>query len=418
MTEGKSAGRQVTVVGAGIVGMATAAYLQRDGHAVTVVDSRAPGEGCSFGNAGGLSPGALVPLSMPGTLRQVPKWLLDPLGPLAIRWAYLPRVLPWLIRFVKAGRPERVAEVADALRSLLGETFENYEPLIKAAAAEDLIQRRGQLYVYGSEAAFRKDAGGWALRRDRGVRVEELTREEIRQVEPALAPIFERAVLISEHGHCVDPFGLVQRLAEAFVRDGGTIRRATVSGFEIGPDGPTRLLSEAGAAPLDVLVIAAGAWSHRLAAKLGSRVPLESQRGYHVTVAAPGVAPRLTTMWAERKFMATPMTPGLRLAGTVEFAGLEAAPDYRRAKVLLEHGREMFEGLQAGEVSEWMGHRPCLPDTLPVIGRSPHFASTYFAFGHGHLGLSGASTTGRAIADLVAGRPPVIPLEPFRIDRF
>jgi D-amino-acid dehydrogenase len=210
----------------------------------------------------------------------------------------------------------------------------------------------------------------------------------------------------------------VQALADRFTRDGGVVLRRQVTGFEIGAEGTTHLKTDGGELEVETLVVAAGAWSHLLARQLGSRVPLESQRGYHVTVADPGVSPRLSIMWAERKFMTTPMAPGLRFAGTVELAGLEAAPDYRRARSLLEQGKRMFPELNSGNVSQWMGHRPCLPDTLPVIGRSPHFAETYYAFGHGHTGLSGAPMTGRLIADLVAGRPPTIDIAPFRVDRF
>ncbi len=410
--------RKVTVIGAGIVGMASASYLQRDGHDVVVVDSVDPGESCSKGNAGGMSPGSVVPLAMPGVLPKVPLWLLDPLGPLTIRWSYLPRALPWLLRFARASGRRRATEVARALSALHGRTFECYDPLLEAAGARGLVKRNGQLYAYAGEAAFRADADAWELRRAQGVPFEVLEAGEIRQREPALAPIFVRAVHLPEHGHCLDPFRLVRLLAEHFVRAGGTILRRKVDGFDIGPDGPRRLHTDGGDLEVESLVVAAGAWSHLLAAKLGSPVPLESQRGYHVTVADPGVSPRLTTMWAERKFMTTPMEAGLRFAGTVEFAGLEAAPDYRRARILLDQGKRMFPELRTESVSEWMGHRPCLPDTLPVIGPSPHVANTYYAFGHGHTGLTGASMTGRVIADLVAGRPPAIDLAPFRVDRF
>jgi D-amino-acid dehydrogenase len=409
---------KVTVIGAGIVGISCASYLRRDGHDVTVIDRVPPGEGCSKGNAGCLSPGSVIPLAGPGVLRQVPGWLRDPLGPLAIRWAYLPRALPWLLRFARAGAPEEVERGSAALRALHRDTFENYAPLVRAAGAEALIRRTGQLHVYSTEEGFRGDAAGWARRRALGVAVEELGRSQIRQIEPALAPIFARAVYLPEHRHTLDPWRLVQCLAESFVRDGGIVLRPEVRDLEVGPDGSTQLRTDQGAIEAGTLVIAAGAWSHRLAARLGDRVPLESQRGYHVTVADPGVEPRMPVMWAERKFMMTPMQPGLRFAGTVEFAGLEAPPDYRRARVLLKQGKEVFPDLKAERVSEWMGHRPCLPDSLPVIGRSPRFPSVLYAFGHGHTGLSGASTTGRVIADLVAGRPPAIDVTPFRVDRF
>ncbi|MBM3596585.1 MAG: FAD-dependent oxidoreductase [Alphaproteobacteria bacterium] len=409
---------KVTVIGAGIVGMCCASYLQRDGHDVTVIDAVDPGESCSFGNAGGLSPGSIMPVATPGMLSQVPKWLADPLGPLAIRWGYLLPVLPWLVKFVHAGRMERVIEVAAALRSLLKPVFESYDPIAKAAGAQGLIHRSGQMHVYRSEAAFRGDALGWKIRRDHGCEIEEIDAHQIRQIEPALAPIFARGIHFPTHGHCSNPFRLVQMLAEQLVRNGGTIMRRRVQGFRLDARGPTALKTDGGDVEIDRLVIAAGAWSHKLSRELGSAVPLESQRGYHVTVAEPGVAPRINVMWADAKFMATPMDVGLRFAGTVELAGLNAPPDYRRAEVLLQRGKQMYPGVKDARVSEWMGHRPCTPDTIPVISRSPHWSQVFYAFGHGHTGLSGASTTGRVIADLVAGRPPVIDVSPFRIDRF
>jgi D-amino-acid dehydrogenase len=415
---GSDPASKVTVIGAGIVGIACASYLRRDGHEVTVIDRLPPGEGCSKGNAGCLSPGSVIPLAGPGVLRQVPSWLFDPLGPLALRGAYLPRALPWLLRFARAGAPEALERGSAALRALHQGTFENYTPLLEAAGAEDLIRRTGQLHVYSTEEGFLGDAAGWARRRALGVVVEELDRSQIRQMEPALAPIFARAVYLPEHGHTLDPWRLVQRLADGFVREGGRVLRREVRDLEVGPGGSVQLRTDQGAIEAGTLVIAAGAWSHRLAARLGDRVPLESQRGYHVTVADPGVEPRMPVMWGERKFMITPMQPGLRFAGTVEFAGLEAPPDYRRARVLLKHGKEVFPDLKAERGSEWMGHRPCLPDSLPVIGRAPRVPSVLYAFGHGHTGLSGASTTGRVIADLVAGRPPAIDVTPFRADRF
>lgn len=410
--------KNVTVIGAGIVGICCASYLQRDGHKVTVVDSVGPGESCSRGNAGGLSPGSIVPVALPGMIKQVPKWLMDPLGPLAIRWSYLLPVLPWLVRFVRAGRPERVEEIATALGALLSPVFDSYDPIVKAAGAEGLIHRIGQMHVYRSAEAFRKDSLGRKLRRDRGCAMEEINADQIRQLEPALAPIFARGIHFPTHGHCANPFRLVQMLAEQFVRSGGTILSRRVSGFRLDADGPSALETPDGAVPVEQLVIAAGAWSHILAKQLGSSVPLETQRGYHVTVADPGVAPRINVMWADAKFMATPMETGLRFAGTVELAGLDAPPDWRRARALLEQGKTMYPGLNDAKVSQWMGHRPCTPDTIPVISRSPRFARVHYAFGHGHTGLSGASTTGRVIADLVAGRPPVIDVSPFRIDRF
>jgi D-amino-acid dehydrogenase len=188
--------------------------------------------------------------------------------------------------------------------------------------------------------------------------------------------------------------------------------------IEFNADGPHTVVTDAGPMPIETLIVAAGAWSHRLASKLGHTVPLETQRGYHALLPDPNVAPRRNVQWSERKFIATPMETGLRFAGTVELAGLDAPPNYRRADKLLEQGREMFPGLVGGEISRWMGHRPCLPDSMPVIGPSTRVKKTFFAFGHGHIGLTCAATTGRLIADLVTGQKPCVDPTPYRIDRF
>ena len=410
--------RNVSVIGAGIVGMACACYLKRDGHNVTVIDPLPPGEGCSKGNAGHISPGSCLPMAMPGVLRKVPGWLADPLGPVRIRWRYLPRAAPWLMRFAGMATREKAEVAADALRDLHAPVFEAYKPLIQHAGAEDLMVRSGQLYVYETKEGLEADRTGWEMRRLRGLDVQELDAGAIRQLEPTLASKFRYGVHLPEHGFCRNPHRLVQALAEQFIRDGGTVLRRTVTGFEIGTDGPRRLLTDDGEVATTDIVIAAGAWSHKLTAKLGDRLPLESQRGYHLEVAAPGISPLTTVTWPERNFVATPMETGLRFAGTVEFAGLSAPPDYRRAYMLEDIGQQMFPGLASGGTSEWMGHRPTLPDSLPVIDRATRFSSVYYAFGHGHTGVSGAPSTGRIIADLVAGRQPEIDISPFRSNRF
>jgi D-amino-acid dehydrogenase len=413
-----SRGEHFTVIGAGIVGIACASYLQRAGYRVTVVDSRPPGEGCSFGNAGLISPGACVPFSMPDLVWQVPRFLADPLGPLAVRWAYLPQALPWLVRFLAAGRPRRVREISRAMAALHGGCFDAYAPLIKAAGAADLIRQSGQLYVSKRENGALGDALSRSLREEAGVKVEAIGPAELRQLEPALSPDYKSGLFFPENGYSLNSFRLVQVLAEQVVRDGGNILRRTVSGFRFDADKPSAILTDAGTMPLDRLVIAAGAWSHRLTEQLGTSIPLEAERGYHVMLPNPGVRPRLPISNKDHSFAATPMENGLRFAGTVEIGGVDAPPDYRRAKVLLQHGKAMYPGLKTEGMTEWMGCRPSLPDGLPVIDVSPKFPSIFFAFGHSHYGLMGAAITGKLIAELASGAPPSIDLAPYRASRF
>ena len=408
----------VVVIGAGIVGVCCASYLRRDGHEVTLVERAGPGEGTSKGNAGALSPGSCVPLAMPGIVRKVPGWLTDPEGPLRIRPAYLPRALPWLLRFVRSARPARVAEISDALRALHRHVFDCYEPLMRAARCEDLIRRTGTMVVYRSESAFRSSRREWDMRRERGAEVRELSAGEIHQLEPGLAPGYTHGVLSPDHGYVANPFRLVTRLAEQFVADGGRFERGDVRAVQRKDDGTFTLRLDGREIEADKIVIAAGAWSSALTSPLGPRLPLESQRGYHVTLPTPGFEPRIPVSSSEGKFYATPMEGGLRVAGTVEFAGLDAPPDYRRARKLLAQVQSLYPGVRTENFTEWMGHRPCMPDSLPVIGPAPRNAGVFLAFGHGHNGMTSAPVTGRLVADLVAGRKPFMDPTPYSADRF
>ena len=410
--------KNITILGAGIVGIACAAYLRRDAHAVTVVDERPPGEYCSFGNAGILSPGSCVPFGLPGVLKKVPGWLIDPLGPLSVRPAYLPKALPWLARFVAASDPARVDAIADALRALLAQTFDAYAPLVQNAGVSDLIRKTGYLAVYETDQAWRGDALAWKMRRERGVVCEDIDATRIAELEPALRGIYSRGVWLPEQGYVASPLRLTRSLAAQLERDGGTILRRKVHDIEVGADGPRALLTDQGSLPVETLLVCAGAHSAEFSAKLGDKVPLETQRGYHVTIENPTVTLSRPVMSGEGKFFATPMEMGLRIAGAVEFAGLQAPPNYQRADALLEQGKRMLPELSGSDVTRWMGHRPQIPDSLPVISRASRFANAFYAFGHGHVGLCGGAPTGRLIAELIGGRPTNIDATPYRVDRF
>lgn len=409
----------IAVIGTGIVGTCTAAWLQREGHRITFVDPIDAGEACSFGNAGSLSPSACLPVGMPGVWKKAPAWLLDPLGPLTVRWAYLPAALPWLLRFVRHSKTAEVVRIATALRGLLAPIFESYQPLLDHAGAQALVRRTGCLYVYSSREAAAQWKWGMDLRRSLGVALRDVDRDELESLEPDLKGAFRFGILAPENGSTVDPSALVKALHARCLADGAGHLKRRVTGFEL-RDGLVQALRLDGAASLavDGVVVAAGAWSARLATQLGARVPLETQRGYHVTVKSSNLALRHTVMAVEHNLMVNPMAMGLRLAGSVELAGLQAPPNYARADVLLRKGRELFPHLDASETTQWMGHRPCLPDSLPVIGRAPQAENAWLGFGHGHVGMCGGATTGREIAHLVAGRAPQVDLAPFSPLRF
>src|SRR3954468_24594475 len=297
--------RHIGVIGAGMVGLCAALWLQRDGHRVFLVEPGTPGEGASFGNAGCFNGSSVTPAGMPGVVKQVPRWLMDPLGPLALRWSYLPQILPYLVRFVRSATPEKVRAQARAMRPLVGPTVPLVRELAKMADADTLVHQRGHLYVYRSAEALAKDGFAWALRRDNGVEVDEFDADELRQLEPALSREYVRGLLVRENGHTINPFGLVTRLVDQFRREGGEIVRARASGFRLDGGRLTASATEAGALPADAAIVCAGAHSKPLAATLGDRIPLETERGYHLMIRDPEVMPRIPIADADGKFVTT-----------------------------------------------------------------------------------------------------------------
>jgi D-amino-acid dehydrogenase len=409
--------KRITVLGAGIIGVTAAACLRRDGHEVTLVDERPPGEYCSGGSAGILSPGSCVPLALPGVLRKIPRYLADPLGPLSLPLGYLPRALPWLLRFARSASEAQVERSADGLRALMRDTFRAYAPLVRNAGCEDLIRQTGYVAVYASEEARRGDGRAWKLRRDRGVVLRELGTDELRQMVPQLSGLFTCGMHLPEQGYIANPARLTKTLAGQFQRDGGTFLQRKVVDISVRNPGGT-LVTDAGELPFENLVICAGAHSGRFAARLGDKVPLEAERGYQVTYSDPGVRLPMPVYVAQSKFFLTPMETGTRIAGQTEFAGIEAAEDWRRADVLKQHMKRILPSIDERGCIEWMGRRPSMPDSLPVIGRATRHANVFYNFGHGHFGMTCGAPSGGLVADLVAGRTPAIDPAPYGAGRF
>ncbi len=408
----------VIVIGAGIVGIACALYLLRDGQRVTIIDRLAPGEACSFGNAGVFASYGCLPVSLPGLAWSVPGMLIDPYGPLTVRWSYWLSVFPWFIKFLRAGQMERMQSSARALSFLVSDSLEQHRELARDAGVEHLIRPAPLVYVYADERRLAAGMESWNWRRPYGVEPRIVRGAELRDLEPALSTDLPCAVVIDDCGHTTNPSRLVKGLAEHAQRQGAILLERDVLDIEPLEEGGVRLATDAGPIVSDRVVIAAGAWSGQLAARCGEPVPLEAERGYHVVLHDPRVELRTIVGSAKGKFLATPMDDGLRLAGTSEFAGLDAAPNYRRAEALRDQARDLFPGVNIERYSRWMGQRPSLPDSLPVIGRSRLHDGIFYAFGHQHVGLTCAPRTGRLIADLLAGRTPNIDLESYRVDRF
>jgi len=419
MPEAAPSARQAVVVGAGIIGINVALALRQRGFAVTVVDERGPGSGTSYGNAGCIATAEITPISMPGLIWQVPRMLMDPLGPLTIRAPYLPQLLPWLWRFWRAGTPARVRSITAALASLVGRAWTDWDAVIAATRIGDLFVRQGALFVYATDKGFRAGDEEWALRRSHGVRAEEIDAAAIRDLEPALSSRFQRGYFIPDWGHVLDPHRVVTRLADHLRALGGEIRLGRVQDVAFAAGRPSALALDGGdTLAFDTLAICGGAWSRELCRRVAGDVPLDTERGYNTTLPNPGVRLTRPVCPVESSFLMTPMSEGLRIGGAVELAGLAAPPNFARAKALLELGQQAVPALNTQGGREWMGFRPSMPDSMPVISLAPRHDNVALAFGHGHLGLTEAATTGRLVAEILSGVPAAIDIHPFRVDRF
>jgi D-amino-acid dehydrogenase len=417
---------RVAILGGGAVGVISALEALRDGHSVTIVEPGSPGgeQAASYGNAGWLSSHSVIPPSEPGMWRKVPGFLLDPLGPLSIRWRYLPKIAPWLLRYLLSGSTAaRVERNARALRPLLVGAPALHRALAHEAGVAHLIEQAGLMHVFPTRAAFEAARLGWDIRRAVGVEWLELSEDDIRQREPNLDRRYRFGLYVDEAGRCRDPGGYVAALADLARAKGATIVTDVAVGLHI-ENGRLRSVATAthGDISCDKAVISAGARSKTLAAMAGDRVPLETERGYHVSIVDPPVVLRGSVMASDTKLVVNAMERGLRAAGQVEFAGLEAAPNWRRAAILRDSLFGMMPGLPRDlppdRIKVWFGHRPSLPDGLPVIGVSRATADVVYAFGHGHVGLVSSARTGRIVAQLLGGRTPEIPIAPFSPARF
>jgi D-amino-acid dehydrogenase len=409
----------IVVIGAGIIGTTIAYDLQRRGQSVVLVDRDTPGKGASYGNMASIAVTEFMPASRPGVWAQMPKWMLDPEGPVRIRPGYMPKLMPWFMRFLCASRPSKLRELEAAGAVLCGRVYEDLNALLKETGLEHMLSKEGCLSLYTDEAEFRADREHIEILERFGFRHQVLDGNAIRDLEPALTQKIGKAVLFPDNRSVADPYKLVVALSEQFKILGGRIEQGEVGGFQHAEDGVSAVrLKDGRLLEASQVVLAAGAFTGRLSALLNESIPLETERGYHTQIMAPGISMKHSIIWPAKAFMVTPTAGGIRVGGTVEMAGLDAPPDYRRAKVLVKRAREALPELKAEQISEWMGHRPAFPDTVPVMGRSAKRRNVFYATGHGHLGLTYGATTGRLMADLITGVTPPVDMRPYRVDRF
>jgi D-amino-acid dehydrogenase len=410
--------RTVAVVGAGVIGASIAFELQRRGLKVTLIDKGEPGRGTSFGNMASIALDFAAG-SGPSTWRKIPGWLLDPEAPVWLRPSYAAKMLPWFVRFIAAGRPSRLRQIENAGMSLSAHALDDFRSMLSAIGALEMMTEEGCLAIYETEAEFADDRGHVEMMQRYRFDFEVLSGAAIRRYEPALSPSIAKAILLPDNKSVRSPYQLVVKLTDAAKARGATFLSGSVRNIEHKSNGDAVvLLDDGGRFEANAVVLAAGVHTRVLAEKLGEPIPLETERGYHTQIMKPGISMRYSLIWPHRAFMVTPTAGGIRVGGNVELAGLDAPPDFRRPRVLVRHAQRVLPGLKVEEATEWMGHRPSLPDTIPIISPSSKMPGVFYATGHGHLGLTFSATTARLIADMVTGIKPPVDMTPFRINRY
>ncbi|MHA1523634.1 MAG: NAD(P)/FAD-dependent oxidoreductase [Alphaproteobacteria bacterium] len=415
MTDRKNT--HIVVIGAGIVGVSVAIHLQRRGIGVTLIDRDAPGEGASFGNAGVLAACSMLPVPVPGLLAKVPAMLVNPNSPLFLRWRYLPKLLPWLLPYLRNATASRVAPIIAGIANIVTDTVAEHQQLAKGTGAERWLKSHDYVFIYRRRADIRADAYARATRAAHGFEATEIDRDDLLDLAPGLGPDYTAGLHYTNHGFCTDPGAYVKDLARHFVAQGGLLERAEVTAINA-QSTPVEVVAQGRTFTGDQVVIAAGAYSARLAAMVGARFPLEAERGYHVEFEAPNRQPKVPMMVTDRKLVVAPMAGRLRLAGLAEFGGLEAGQSAAPIRLIRKVATDIFPDLKFEKATPWLGSRPTTTDCLPVIGARASQPNVSYAFGHHHIGLTAGPKTGRMLAALIAGEPLNMDVAPYHPDRF
>ncbi|NNU80108.1 FAD-binding oxidoreductase [Halovulum dunhuangense] len=403
----------VIVIGAGVVGLSAALAAQARGLSVTVIDREGPAAGASAGNAGAFAFSDILPLASPRIIRQAPKWLLDPLGPLSVPPAYALRIAPWMLRFWRASWPAQVAASTRAQTAMMRHSRAALESMLSREGLGHFLRRDGQLQVYEGAREFDASLPGWAARQAEGIEFRHLKGDEIAEIQPGLAPRFTHATFTPGWWSVTDPRDYTLALAEQVRARGGQIVVAEATALV-----PGGVQTATGVMQAERIVLAAGAFSHRLARTAGVRIPLETERGYNTTLPVDAFDLRTQITFGGHGFVVSRLSTGIRVGGAVELGGLDLPPNYARADAMLKKATDFLPGLRTTGGTQWMGFRPSLPDSLPAIGPLKPRPDVICAFGHGHLGLTQSAGTAEIVADLLTGRAPGIDMTPYAPHRF
>lgn len=407
----------IVIIGAGIVGASSAIWLRRSGYEVTLLDKGAPGMGASYGNGGILASCSVVPVTGPGLLKKGPLYLANPNFPLFLRLGYVPKLVPWLFKYMSHANETDTRRISQGLTTIVSDSLEQHLALTTGTKAAKWVQESDYSFAYPDREAFDADAFAWQLRREAGFEPTFIEGNAVQEAEPILGPGTQLLAVLKNHGFILNPGSYVGDLVKLFEELGGKFVQAEVKDFELGGGRISAVDTNVGRIHCDKAVVSSGVWSKPLMQKLGLNVPLEAERGYHVIFKEPNLKPNNPMMLTDGKFVATAMEQGLRCAGVVEFGGLSDKPSKAPLKLLRRKAQEMFPGLTYAEDEEWLGFRPAPSDSLPLIGELRD-TGVFTAFGHHHIGLTGGPKTGRLVADIISGNHSNNDIRPFEPMRF
>ena len=408
----------VVVIGAGVVGLSAAIAAQARGLTVTVLEREAPAAGASAGNAGAFAFTDILPLASPGILKKAPKWLLDPLGPLTIPPSYALRIAPWMFRFWRACSPKLVAHATAAQTALMDLSKAELESFLNATGTAAMLRKEGNLQVYESKAELEASLPGWRAREEHGIEFRHMDAAGMAEIQPGIAPRFTHGTFTPGWYSIADPKLYTIALADHFRANGGTIERAEVTALRPLADGIELVTAGGSTRRAAHVVLAAGAFSHRIARTIGENIPLETERGYNTTLPVDAFDLRTQVTFGGHGFVVTRLSTGIRIGGAVELGGLDLPPNFRRSEAMLKKATSFLPGLKNEGGIQWMGFRPSLPDSLPVIGPARATPRVIYAFGHGHLGLTQSAGTARLVAELLSAAKPAIDIHSFSPRRF
>ena len=407
--------KRVGIIGAGIQGVCNALFLQKKGFQVTLFDREEPGSAASYGNAGHFSPYASVPLNRPDVIADIPSMLISSRGPLALKWNYVPKMIPWFAKFLLNCTEQKMMHTAKNMHQILDHSLPAFDELFDEIDLEDLVENNGILYVWTDKNIKSRELE-IKIREQLGVKQQLVNKKEIHDLEPNLKPFYHSGVFYDYARHARNPRKILIKLFENFVNKGGKFLKLNINNIDFDEDRPV-LRTETQRFIFDKLVIACGAFSKRLTDKLHEKIPLDTERGYHVHFKDYDHLISRPIVYANRGFGMTPMEQGLRVVGTVEFGGLENSPSKSRIKNLILNAKDMLDGLPDHK-DEWLGFRPTLPDFLPVLGPSKNYQNVFYSFGHHHLGWTLGAISGKIISNMIAGEKTNLDLQPYSSNRF